>query len=733
MMGLPKTRESAPDPQEQQDHVSEHYIEAEVSLVDRPLRTLKHEDAFAVLDAYGDIGTRPGSPEGLFFRDTRYLSRFELRFEGKRPLLLSSVLQDDNAALSVDLTNPDIRPQDDDGVPRDTISLDRTKFLWDSVCFERIGLKNFEKKPRSFTLDILFDSDFRDLFEVRGVDRLRRGTVSSRVTGPNRVEFAYTGLDGVSRTMTMIFSEPPAKLDVGRARFALTLPAGGRSSLIIQVVCEEEKRGAPPDFVTAFRDKRRAGRAATRGIATVESSNEIFNEFLCRSTSDLYMLTTDTEHGLYPYAGIPWYSTVFGRDGIITAMQLLWIDPAVAAGVLRYLAATQATEVDPRADAQPGKILHERRQGEMARTGEVPFRRYYGTVDATPLFVMLAGMYYERTGDIGLIRSIWPSIEAAMGWCETYGDRDGDGFVEYFRETEHGLANQGWKDSHDSIFHADGSSALGPIALVEVQAYLFAARQHAARMAAALGHPGEAKRQLAAASALQARFEEVFWCEELSTYALALDGDKKPCRVRTSNAGHALFAGIASPERAKRTAETLLSQDGFSGWGVRTLARGEPRYNPMSYHNGSVWPHDNAMVAIGLSRYGLKREAALVSQAIFDAANYQEHRRLPELYCGFLRKRRRGPVGYPVACSPQAWAAAAPFGLLAACLGLDMSEQRNEIRLSDPVLPSFLDEIVVRGLRLGSSVMDVRIHKYSGDVALNVLRRSGGATVLVCK
>ncbi|MEJ1158311.1 amylo-alpha-1,6-glucosidase [Prosthecomicrobium sp. N25] len=711
----------------------EHYIEAQTSLVERSLRTLKQGDAFGVLDGYGDIGSVPDTPEGLFFRDTRYLSRFELRVEGKRPLLLGSVIQDDNAALTVDLTNPDIRLDTEDSIPRDTISIDRTKFLWSDSAHERIGLRNYDQRTRRFRLDLVFDADFRDLFEVRGTDRARRGRVTSAVVGPDTMEFRYEGLDGVHRATRLVFEPTPERLEQNRAVFVMDLAAQARCSLLVRIDFIEGEAAAPIDFLTAFRDKRRAIRAATRGIATVETDNELFNEVVCRSTSDLYMLMTRTGQGLYPYAGIPWYSTVFGRDGIITAMMMLWLDPSVAAGVLRHLAETQATEIDPAADAEPGKILHERRHGEMARLGEVPFRRYYGTVDATPLFIMLAGMYYRRTGDRAMIERIWPSIEAALAWIDRYGDRDGDGFVEYHRETEQGLANQGWKDSYDSIFHADGSAAEGPIALVEVQAYVWAARKHAEALATALGYAETAHRQRDAAERLRRRFEEAFWCEEIGTYALALDGRKNPCRVRTSNAGHALFAGIASPDRAVRVARTLLAQDSFSGWGIRTVARGEPRYNPMSYHNGSIWPHDNAMIALGFGRYGLKQEAAAVFEAIFGAALYQEGRRLPELYCGFIRKRRRGPVAYPVACSPQAWAAAAPFAFLEACLGLDLPAGAGEVRFSDPVLPSFLDEAVIRGLSLGGTRVDLRLHRHGEDVTLNVLRRTGAAKVIVSK
>jgi len=363
----------------------------------------------------------------------------------------------------------------------------------------------------------------------------------------------------------------------------------------------------------------------------------------------------------------------------------------------------------------------------------VPFRRYYGTVDATPLFLLLAGLYFERTGDHDTLLEIWPNLEAALRWIDEHGDRDGDGFVEYYRETDSGLANQGWKDSHDAIFHADGSGAEGPIALCEVQGYVYAAKRSMAAVAARLGHRELASKLSSEAERLRDQFEKAFWCPEIGTYALALDGAKRPCRVRSSNAGHALFTGIADPQRARRTADTLLSRASFSGWGIRTIAQGEARYNPMSYHNGSVWPHDNALIALGLARYGFKAEAARVFAGLFDAAVHQESRRLPELFCGFMRRPHRGPTAYPVACSPQAWAAAAPFSLLAACLGLELVHDRNQIRFREPVMPEFLNEVVIRNLRLGASRVDVRLHRYGQDVTANVLAREGSLRVAVLK
>ena len=465
-----------------------HYIEAETSFNQRALRSLKHGDAFAVFDEYGDIGHARNGPEGIYFNDTRFLSCYELRFEGVRPLLLSSFVQDDNAALSANLANPDVHGEGYISLPRDTISIERTKFLWEAACYEQIVFSNHASDGRRFRVDICFGADFCDLFEIRGSPRKKRGKLSALITKTG-VEFHYEGVDGVHRKTELTFSPAPIHLETNRATFEFGLAPKSRKSLIASILCQDQNQQKSIDFSLAFKNRRRDIRAKTSGIAKVESSNELFNEICSRATSDLYMLIGRTAQGLYPYAGIPWYSTAFGRDGIITAMLLLWRDPNVAKGVLNFLAATQAQTFDLLADAEPGKIIHETRNGEMARLGEVPFRRYYGTVDATPLFIMLAGMYFDRTGDLETLSAIWPNIKAALHWINACGDKDGDGFVEYARQTEAGLVNQGWKDSHDSIFHSNGALAEGPIALCEVQGYVFSAKLHAAKLAHHFGEP----------------------------------------------------------------------------------------------------------------------------------------------------------------------------------------------------------------------------------------------------
>jgi len=713
------------------DETSSFYIHATESIQERWPRTLKNGDMFGLFDAQGDVRDPELTPGGLFYQDTRHLSGLEFLIDGQRPLFLSSAVENDNVVLVVDLSNPDIYENGKIVLPRESLHIRRSKFLWDGACHERFSIQNFDAHPQRCWLTFVFEADFRDLFEIRGMQRPSRGHSSTAVKD-GALSFRYQGLDGIVRRTEISLEPAPERLVEGQALYGLNLKAGEQISIVLSIRCAVAK-GVPEPFSQPYRAARRAAQIASRLGGTVTSSNALANRMLHRAGADLAMLITETPDGPYPYAGTPWFSTPFGRDGIITALQTLWIDPALAKGVLQYLARTQAVTSDPGADAEPGKILHETRACEMANLGEVPFGRYYGSIDSTPLFVLLASRYFQRTGDQATIQALWPNIEAALRWIDRYGDRDGDGFVEYYRESENGLVNQGWKDSHDSVFHADGQLATGPIALCEVQAYVYAAKQGAAMMARVLGDHARADVLTSDAEMLRRNFEDRFWCEDLGVYAIALDGAKKPCRVRSSNAGQVLFCGIASADRAARLAETLMTPEMFSGWGVRTLASDAPRFNPMSYHDGSVWPHDNALIALGLGRYGLKRAAAAIFGGIFDAASHMELMRLPELFCGFPRRRGTAPTLYPVACQPQAWASAAPFALLEACLGIVCDHARREIRFHNPFLPRFLEEIRIRNLGMDGASTDLRVRRSGEGTEVAILAQRGDVSIRIAQ
>lgn len=712
----------------------QYYILATSSLADDRTRVLKHGETFAVFDRYGDIQPLGLGEQGIYHEGTRFLSRLVLRIGHQRPLLLSSTVKEDNARLAVDLANPDLTVDGHVVVPRGTIHILRTKFLWEGTCYERLRIFNYGLTAVDVPLSLFVDADFADIFEVRGLTRKRRGQLRERVAENGRVLITYDGLDGVTRRTRLECSLTPRATSGSEIGFDIRLEPKREVTIDLTISCEgSEVNVLPSSFDAAAHAAEQTLIRARSEDCQIYTSNEQFNDWLNRALADLHMMITDTPHGPYPYAGVPWFSTAFGRDGIITALECLWINPLMARGVLAYLAATQAREVIPEQDAEPGKILHEARLGEMAALGEIPFKRYYGSVDATPLFVILAAAYYERTGDRSFIESIWPNVQSALQWIDMYGDADGDGFVEYHRRSPKGLVHQGWKDSKDAVFHADGSLAEGPIALCEVQGYVYAAKRLAAGLAAALGDQQRASDLQRQADLLQEQFNRTFWCEELSVYALALDGRKRPCRVRTSNAGHCLFAEIASAPQAQRTAQTLLEDDLFSGWGIRTVAASELRYNPMSYHNGSVWPHDNALVAYGLSRYGLKEAALKVMAGMFDASLFLDLHRMPELFCGFTRRPGEGPTLYPVACSPQSWAAGSIFMLLQACLGLSIRGHPAQISFSYPLLPEFLPEVRIRNLRVGKGSVDLVLRRYPQNVSIDIERREGDIEIVAVK
>jgi glycogen debranching enzyme len=691
--------------------------------------SLKHDDSFLVANSYGDIS---GFSDGFFHRDTRLLSHYVLRIGGRRPVLLGAALSQDGVFLESSLTNASMPLPGGGELAQGSVYVNRIRFLWRDRMFERLAFANYG--PVSATLPVAFtiDADFRDIFEVRGMVRPARGNRVPPGHGDRHVRFAYDGLDGVERALQLSFSVPirPGPLS-GEVGLDVRVPRGGRRVIYLEAGPDPAEPGRAR-YRQTLADAHRAMRLHRRQGATVATSAPVVNACLGRMRSDIALLTSDRATGPYPFAGIPWFSTVFGRDGLITALETLWLDPSLAAGVLRHLAAEQAQATDDFADAEPGKILHEMRGGEMARLGEVPFARYFGAVDTTPLFLMLAAAYARRTGDDALIDALWPALRRAADWVEGRLARDPLGLLSYARARESGLRNQGWKDSHDAVFHADGRLAGEPIRLVEVQGYAFAGLRGLSDLASRRGEAGAADDYARLADRLRERVEDLFWMEDAGFYAMAIDGEGQPCRVRATNAGQLLWTGLPAYDRGRAVAEALLHPDFMSGWGFRTVAKGQPRYNPMSYHNGSVWPHDTAICAAGIAAYLGQEPVVRTFGRILDAAMSFD-KSLPELFCGFTRTPGEGPVVYPVACLPQAWAAGAPFLLLEASLGLRLDACAGEITVTNPRLPVGVDTLTIRNLAFRGEEVSLDFTRQGPRVVCGIERPPGSRTMLLVR
>lgn len=709
----------------EQKLIDQFSVLATTSLQEERTFKLKNGDSFAVLNKYGDILPFNKSVQGIYYEGTRFLSDFQIRIGGQKPLYLSSDTKEGNEMISVDLTNPDIVENDKLILSKGSVHIMRKKILWEGVYYEQMRIYNYSQEKISFDLELFFDADFSDIFEVRGTSRVKKGRLLPVETQSNRMKLSYIGLDEKLRNTRIFMCPDPAKFEQNVATYAINLNPNQSFliSMSIAFMITGEKEKTILTFPVAIKKYKRRLEYINKTSCDVFTSNTQFNHWIHRSKADMITMITDTELGPYPYAGIPWYNTPFGRDGIITALECLWISPEVAKGVLEYLAATQAKEINAFRDSEPGKILHESRRGEMADLDEIPFKQYYGSIDSTPLFVVLAGSYYKRTDDLETITQLWPNIELALSWIEKYGDTDGDMFIEYSRKERSGLFNQGWKDSYDAVSYSDGKIANAPIALCEVQGYVYDAWLKASLLSKILGFEEKAEYYAAKAEKLKQKFSEQFWSEEKSTFYLALDAEKKPCDVLSSNAGHCLYSGIATEEQAFKVALNLFSSKMFTGWGIRTLASGEVRFNPMSYHNGSIWPHDNALIAYGLSKYGLKVEVNKITKALFDASLFIEGQRLPELFCGFKRREGEPPTDYPVACSPQTWSVASCFMVIQAFLGIEIDVYENVIRFHKPVLPEFIDSLEIRNLKFRKNHIDIRFIRTADNVSIAILNK----------
>jgi len=698
-------------------------VSADVPSGERTL-TLRHDDTFGHFNEIGDIDAETRSEAGLYRGGVRHLSRLTLTIASLRPLLLSATPRDDNVLLTINLTNPDVRGEGGRvTLPRGTLHITRRRFIWSGVCHEMIRVRNFALSTVSVELAIRFGSDFENIVDVRAQRRVDAARARFERVERDSVTQGCLGADDVTRETVVDCHTAPEAISSDSLRYRLQIGSRGEKTIAIAIGCRSANQPVQiANYTRSLAQAEELARNDGRPGGEVLSSDVPFNGWVRRAGADIGMLLTSTPQGRVPAAGLPWLDAIFGRDAIITSLQTLWLWPDIARSVLRHLAATQCTSSSAGNGAEAGKILNEARGG--------PFEPDYHAVDTTPLFVLLAGAYFTRTADVELISELWPAINAALRWIDVYGDVDGDGFVET-RPRGASPPHHGWKSAPDAVFHDDGRLATGALALCEVQGYVYGARLGAARIARSLGEMPRAISLVESAQALQARFNTAFWCKDIETYALALDGDKQPCRVRTSNPGHCLYTGIAHAERARQVIAGLGDEHMFSGWGVRTVADNELRYNPMSYHNGSVWPHDNALLAAGAARYDDKAFALRILNSQFEAARHFDLQRLPELFCGFKRQRRDAPLQFPVACSPQSCSAGAAFLLLQSVLGISIDALDRQIVLSHPVVPDDFDEICVKNLEVREASVDFTVRRHGGSVSVSVERREGKVDLVI--
>jgi glycogen debranching enzyme len=710
----------------------EYYIHASSVAADLPKLVLKHDDAFVVVDRHGDLPNLPGSELGFYVESTRFLRRLELLMQGGRPLVLYADVSEDGLQASVELTNPDVLLSPDVILPGRAVRITRRLCVYKQTLYQFVVLESFAHAVHDLVLTVRFAADFVDMFEVRGHARPKRGTALPPEVGCGEVRLAYRGLDDVTRTTILAFDPAPVRVAADEVEYRLRLnPRVGVQLSLCVTACTGTGAAPHLTFPEMLQRRREPIVRLEEQATTVHSTHELFDRWAARSRRDLHLLTTETKDGFLPYAGVPWFVAPFGRDAIISALQILPFEPAIAAGTLRFLARYIGTTDDAFTDQEPGKILHEYRKGEMAGCREIPFIPYYGSVDATPLYLVLLAEHFRWTGDLALVRELWPAAEQALRWMTTAADANEGGYLTYQRRSPRGLGNQGWKDSFDAVMHASGEAAEPPIAMAEVQGYVYAALRGMAHVAGALGHAETAAVLAARSKQLRERFEEDFWLADESFYALALDGHGRACRVVSSNPGHLLWARLPSESRAQAVAMRLMDGEMFTGWGVRTLSSRAALYNPMSYHNGSVWPHDTAMAAVGMRNYGFVDPFLTLATALFEAVLHFEGLRMPELFCGFPRLPGYGPTRYPVACSPQAWSAGVVFQLLAAMLGLSASAEQNQLTLERPRLPRWLAAVELRGLHVGKSRLTFRAQRGHDGAAVELLSRDGDAELVV--
>jgi len=704
---------------------------------------IKDGGVFFLCEPDGGVPLEAGHGFGLYYHDCRFLSGYELRLGGKKPDPL--VWTADRGFLAVlGLSNNDIRTLDGRALLKHNVEIKWSRLVSSQrlALFDEIELRSLTTQPVEFIISLTFQSRFEDMFAIRGLFQGKRGQLHPPEwrDGPSgkALFFAYDGADRLYRRLTVHFSPEPTGTNHNTAYFKIALAPKERRQILVSLQLSESPDAeaarllTPPqiDLAPVEFSLRSSSEAWLRQETQIVSDSMMLNQIMDRSLRDLVMLRSNLGEATYFAAGVPWFVALFGRDSIITALQTLAYDPRMAEQTIRLLADFQGKLVNEWREEEPGKILHEIRVGEMASLGEVPHTPYYGSVDATPLFLILIGEHAKWTGSLRVFNELKGNVEAALNWIAKYGDGDGDGYVEYYSKTEKGLSNQGWKDSGDAIVNTDGTLAVPPIALVEAQAYVYMAKRGIAELFRRAGAEERAQTLDREADDLRDRFNRDFWVEA-GWYALALQKGKKAVEVLSSNAGHALWAGIADEGKAKRTAASLMTEEMFNGWGVRTLSAGEVYYNPLGYHLGTVWPHDNSIIAAGLKRYGCDAEALRVFVGMVQTAAHFDGRRLPELFGGFHRDDYGVPVPYPVACQPQAWAAGAMPYMLTTLLGLEPEGHENRLRVVRPILPEFVNHVEIHNLRIGEALADLRFERAGEGIEVKVRKVDGELDLVV--
>ncbi|HVJ05502.1 MAG TPA: glycogen debranching N-terminal domain-containing protein [Candidatus Saccharimonadales bacterium] len=689
--------------------------------------TLIEGKTFLATNVAGDI-VPPGAPDvGFFHEDTRFLSHLEFKLDGQRSVVLSSSTEK-TFVSQIELTTGNITLRDSFDLPENTVHIRREQLLASDILFDRYTFENFNRCPIEFTVELAFNADFVDVFQVRGVARADHGQYYEPVVESDGLIFSYRGRDDVLRQTVIRMNPPPVGFNATTGRWELRLEPLKKTGLEITVtptVEHTETRATNYEYDSQLRARRAAFHEFDSASTSFSSSNSVFDNLLRNAMGDFHALRIPVGDEHIIAAGIPWFATMFGRDSIIAAYQTLPLNPQLAKDTLRVLARYQASEVDDWRDAQPGKILHESREGEMTRCGEMPFGPYYGSVDATPLWLVLLSETFNWTSDEALVREMLPHAYRALDWIDNYGDIDGDGFVEYQRRSPRGLINQGWKDSWDANIHRDGRVASPPIALCEVQGYVYDAKYRMSSLLRMFGDHDRADKARRDANELARRFDKTYWMPERNFYAMALDSEKKPLEVISSNPGHLLWSRIINRERARVVTQRMMNEDMFSGWGWRTMAQTEQVFNPLSYHRGSVWPHDNSLIAHGMSLNEFREPALQVLSALFQAALEFRDYRLPELFCGVQRRPYDEPVHYPVSCSPQAWASGSIFLILASVLGIRPSAHRKELNVINPQLPDWLGHLHIRNLKIGNSRVGLDFTRRDHRTFCNVVDIAG--------